>query len=67
MYFKASGRTNPGTKKYDSYYRLVESYRNETGQICHRTILNVGFLDDELTAEQLNVIARTLTDMYQRK
>ncbi len=67
MYFKASGRTNPGTKKYDSYYRLVESYRNETGRICHRTILNVGFLDDELTPEQLNVIARTLTDMYQQK
>ncbi len=67
MYFKASGRTNPVTKKYDSYYRLVESYRNETGRICHRTILNVGFLDDELTPEQLNLIARTLTDMYQRK
>lgn len=67
MYFKASGRTNPGTKKYDSYYRLVESYRNETGRICHRTILNVGFLDDELTPEQLNLIARTLTDMYQSK
>jgi hypothetical protein len=67
MYFKASGRTNPVTKKYDSYYRLVESYRNETGRICHRTILNVGFLDDDLTSEQLNVIARTLTDMYQRK
>ncbi len=67
MYFKASGRTNPVTKKYDSYYRLVESYRNETGRICHRTILNVGYLDDELTPEQLNVIARTLTDMYQRK
>ena len=67
MYFKASGRTNPGTKKYDSYYRLVESYRNETGRICHRTILNVGFLDDELTPEQLNLIARTLTDMYQQK
>ena len=67
MYFKSSGRTNPGTKKYDSYYRLVESYRNETGRICHRTILNVGFLDDELTPEQLNLIARTLTDMYQQK
>lgn len=67
MYFKASGRTNPGTKKYDSYYRLVESYRNETGRICHRTVLNVGFLDDELTPEQLNLIARTLTDMYQQK
>lgn len=67
MYFKSSGRTNPITKKYDSYYRLVESYRNATGRICHRTILNVGFLDDELTADQLNLISRTLTDMYQRR
>jgi hypothetical protein len=29
--------------------------------------LNVGFIDDALTPEQLNCIARTLTDMYQRK
>jgi transposase len=67
MYFKFSGRTNPATKKYDRYYRLVESYRNETGRICHRTILNVGFMEDDLTPEQLNHISRTLTDMHQRK
>ena len=67
MYFKASGRTNPLTKTYDSYYRLVESYRNAIGRICHRTILNIGFLEDDLQAEQLNLIARTLTDLYQQK
>ncbi len=53
--------------KSTTVIRLVESYRNETGRICHRTILNVGFLDDELTPEQLNLIARTLSDMYQCK
>ena len=67
MYFKFSGRVNPGTKKYDKYYRLVESYRNATGRVCHRTVLNVGFLTEQLTAEQLNLIARILTDMYQKK
>lgn len=67
MYFKLSGRTNPTTKNYDSYYRLVESYRNVEGRVCHRTILNVGFIEDELTPEQLNTIARTLTDIYQKK
>jgi hypothetical protein len=67
MYFKASGRVNPATQKYDSYYRLVESYRNAEGRVCHRTILNVGFLDAALTVDQLNLIARTLTDRYQRK
>jgi transposase len=67
MYFKFSGRINPVSKRYDRYYRLVESYRNETGRVTHRTILNVGFLEDELTAEQLNQIARTLMDIHQRK
>jgi transposase len=67
MYFKATSRVNPDTKHLDGYYRLVESYRNSTGRVCHRTILNIGFLEDDLTADQLNVIARTLTAMYQQK
>jgi len=67
MYFKASGRVNPSTKKYESYYRLVESYRNIAGRICHRTILNIGFLEEPLSPEQLNLISRSLTDLYQKK
>jgi len=62
MYFKVSGRHNPHTGKSDWYYRLVESYRNSDGRVCHRTMLNVGFLDGEgLTPEQLNLIQRILT------
>lgn len=67
MYFKASGRVNPANQKNDSYYRLVESYRNAEDRVCHRTILNIGFLNAELTVDQLNLISRTLTDKYQRK
>jgi len=67
VYFKSSGRTNPKTKEYEGYYRIVESYRNNTGRVCHRTILNIGFLEDPLEPEQLNLIARSLTDMYERK
>ena len=67
MYFKSSGRTNPKTKEYEGYYRLVESYRKSAGRVCHRTILNIGFLEDPLEAEQLNMIARSLTDMYEQK
>ncbi|MCL2650674.1 MAG: hypothetical protein FWD60_06590 [Candidatus Azobacteroides sp.] len=44
MYFKSSIRHNPATGQIASYYRLVESYRNETDRVCHRTLLNVGFL-----------------------
>ena len=67
MYFKFSGRTNPQTNRWDSYYRLVESYRNSFGRICHRTILNIGFIADELTSDQLHQIARALTNLQEFK
>jgi transposase len=67
MYFKFSLRSNSATGKSDSYYRLVESYRTETGRVNHRTIINVGFLEQSITPEQLNAVARRLTDMYQLK
>jgi hypothetical protein len=60
MYFKVSMRTNPSTGVYCGYYRLVESYRNHCDRVCHRTMLNAGYLD-ELTTDQLNLIQKILT------
>ena len=60
MYFKVSGRHNPATNRPGWYYRLVESYRNSDGRVCHRTMLNVGFLEG-LSPEQMNLIQKTLT------
>jgi len=60
MYFKVSMRTNPSTGVYSGYYRLVESYRNHCDRVCHRTILNAGYLDG-LTTDQLNLIQKILT------
>jgi len=60
MYFKVSMRTNPATGVYCGYYRLVESYRNHCDRVCHRTILNAGYLDG-LTTDQLNLIQKILT------
>ena len=60
MYFKVSMRTNPKTDRYSGYYRLVESYRNHQDKVCHRTILNAGYLD-ELSTDQLNLIQKILT------
>lgn len=59
MFFRSSMRVNPKTGKLSGYYRLIESYRNINGKVCHRTMLATGFLD-ELTAEQLNQIQRGL-------
>ena len=65
MYFKFSLRKNPATNQTESYFRLVESYRNEFGRVCHRTLLNIGFIDYEI--ETLNIIRQILQDRLQRK
>lgn len=66
MYFKMSLRKNPDTQELSGYYRLVESYRNAEDRVCHRTILNVGFID-HLPAEHLNKIQRHLTQRAEGK
>lgn len=66
VYFKISIRKHPQTEELSGYYRLVESYRNGDNRVCHRTILNVGFMDD-VTADQLNRIQKQLTEKYERK
>jgi hypothetical protein len=55
VYFKFSVRKHPQTGKLSGHYRLVESYRNADNRVCHRTILNVGFMEDA-TADQLTKI-----------
>lgn len=67
MYFKYTGRINPDSSRNEPYLRLVESYRNAEGRVCHRTILHIGFADELVKPEQLNQIARMLTDRYQHK
>ena len=44
----------------------MESYRNAENRVCHRTILNVGFME-EVTVDQLNKIQKQLTERYERK
>lgn len=65
MYFRSSIRHNPSTDPIESYYRLVESYRNETNRVCHRTLLNVGFLCGSVNAEELNQVRRIICKRYQ--
>jgi hypothetical protein len=40
---------------------MMESYRNAAGWVCHRTTVNVGFIEDDYSPEQLNQTARLLT------
>jgi len=61
MYFKKTIRHNQQTGILEGYYRLVESYRNISNRVCHRTLLNIGFLNG-ITIEQLNQIQCQLND-----
>jgi len=65
MYFRSSIRRNPASGQIDSYYRLVESYRNETDRVCHRTLLNVGFLNGSVNIDDLNQVRRIICKRYQ--
>ncbi|GHV66787.1 hypothetical protein FACS1894199_10920 [Bacteroidia bacterium] len=62
MYFKFSLRHNPTLNRSDAYWRLVESYRNHDDRVCHRTLLNIGFLSEDVSIEQLNLIRRKLVE-----
>ena len=65
MYFKFSLRHNSGTSKTEGYYRLVESSRNASGRVCHKTLLNVGFIDKLVDIDQLNQVRRILCNRYE--
>lgn len=67
MYFKFSGRINPSSGINEPYLRLVESYRNGEGRVCHRSILHIGFAEEIVSPEQLNQISRLLTSRYEQK
>ena len=66
LYFKSAIRKHPDTGRLSGYYRLVESFRNADNKICHRTILNIGFMEDA-SPEQLNIIQRRLTEKKEYK
>jgi Transposase DDE domain len=66
MFFKASCRPNPQTGKVESYYRLVESYRDANNYIRHRTIVTAGFID-HFTADELIFIQKNISDRINSK
>ena len=46
MHFMSQLRYNPRTQRDEWYYRIKESYRDLTGRVRSRVMLNVGFIDE---------------------
>ena len=66
MNFTSQIRYNPETGEYEKYYRLKESYRNASGHVCTRILLNVGFIHG-LKPEEIRDISRGLTYKYKHQ
>jgi len=61
MFFKVSMRKNPETAMPCGYYRLVESYRDVSGEVRKKTLLSIGFLSD-LSGDELCLIQTRLNE-----
>ena len=62
MYIKSVIRTKPGTFEVYTYYRLCESYRDETGRSTWRNVMGLGRMEN-FTNEQRGGFVTRLNEM----
>ena len=67
MHFMSQLRYNPKTRRDEWYYRIKESYRDLTGRVRSRVMLNVGFIDEDHRAEDIRDIGKCLTYLYEHQ
>lgn len=67
MHFISEARYNPKKQADDLYYRIKESYRDLTGKVRCRIMLNVGFIDEEVDAMTICKVGKCLTRMYENR
>ena len=61
MHFMSQHRFNLRTQRDDCYYRIKESFRDLTGRVRCRVMLNVGFIDEPYRPEDIRDIGKCLT------
>ena len=64
MHFISQRRHNPKTGSDDWYYRIKESFRDLTGRVRCRVMLNVGFISEAHRPEDIRDIGKCLTYLY---
>ena len=64
MNFMSQLRYNPKTQKEEWYYRIKESYRDLMGRPRNRVMLNVGFITETHSPEDIRDIGKCLTYKY---
>ena len=67
MHFMSQLRYNPKTQRDEWYYRIKESYRDLTGRVRSRVMLNVGFISESHRPEDIRDIGKCLTYLYEHR
>ena len=67
MHFMSQPRYNPKTQRDDWYYRIKESFRDLTGRVRSRVMLNVGFIDEPHRPEDIRDIGKCLTYIHEHQ
>lgn len=61
MHFISQLRYNPQTQRDEYYYRIKESFRDHTGRVRSRIMLNIGFIEETHRPEDIRDIGKCLT------
>ena len=67
MHFISQLRYNPGSGRDEFYYRIKESFRDLTGRVRSRIMLNVGFIDEGHRPEDIRDIGKCLTYLHEHQ
>ena len=67
MHFMSQPRYNPRTQRDEWYYRIKESFRDLTGRVRSRIMLNVGFIEEAHRPEDIRDIGKCLTYMHEHQ
>ena len=60
-------RYNPASGRDEFYHRIKESFRDLTGRVRSRIMLNVGFIDEEHRPEDIRDIGKCLTYLHEHQ
>ena len=67
MHFMSALRYNPKTQRDGWYYRIKESFRDLTGRVRSRIMLNVGFIEEAHSPEDIRDIGKCLNYLHEHQ
>ena len=67
MHFMSQLRYNPISRRDEFYYRIKESFRDLTGRVRSRIMLNVGFINEGHRPEDIRDIGNCLAYLHEHQ